>query len=387
MPKPRVPKVRTTTKSATPKSATSKSTPATSATVPPTTAKALNGKSPHASLADQASDVAAAKTKTSTPTSKPAAKESPAPAAKAAARGERGKGGAKLEVPGSMDSSLRIFQIYYEAWQRDLLDPSFAAIDNSQLHSELEELLIVQRLAKSDYVKGAKLWGALSWRFAERTGMKSADWVAAIHANRGKDVYYCDPAPFNEALFHNLWMQGEMAHPNFLAVCTAFFKATKLPMEMLAAIVPGEHYASANYFVGTPKFWDLYLPWITELLKEANKNMPPKERDLMHAKASEGPHKGMSLTPFILERLFPIFVATVGKELSYQKIALPALDAQLNVHLRLLREAKNLAHSTKSPWLAALWVNYRNLYLIQTNGKDWAAKNLRRITPTEIHFA
>lgn len=298
-----------------------------------------------------------------------------------------GSGGPQLEVPGSVKSPLRIFQIYYESWQRDLLDPSFAALDNSGLKSELEEFLVLERLAKSEHVKGAKLWGALSWRFTERTGMKSTDWVAAIQADRGKDVYFCDPAPVNEALFHNLWLQGEIAHPHFLEVCIAFFKATKLPLETLSAIVPGEQYATANYFVGTPRFWELYLPWVTELFKVANKNMPPKERDLMHAKAAEGPHKGMSLMPFILERLFPIFIKTAGKDLSYKKIALPALDAQLNVHLRLLREAKNLAHSSKSAWLAALWVNYRNLYFIQTNGKDWCAKNLRRITPLDIKFS
>jgi len=298
-----------------------------------------------------------------------------------------GSGGPQLEVPGSVKSPLRIFQIYYESWQRDLLDPSFAALDNSGLKSELEEFLVLERLAKSEHVKGAKLWGALSWRFTERTGMKSTDWVAAIQADRGKDVYFCDPAPVNEALYHNLWLQGEIAHPHFLEVCIAFFKATKLPLETLSAIVPGEQYATANYFVGTPRFWELYLPWVTELFKVANKNMPPKERDLMHAKAAEGPHKGMSLMPFILERLFPIFMKTAGKDLSYKKIALPALDAQLNVHLRLLREAKNLAHSSKSAWLAALWVNYRNLYFIQTNGKDWCAKNLRRITPLDIKFS
>jgi hypothetical protein len=298
-----------------------------------------------------------------------------------------GSGGPQLEVPGSVKSPLRIFQIYYESWQRDLLDPSFAALDNSGLKSELEEFLVLERLAKSEHVKGAKLWGALSWRFTERTGMKSTDWVAAIQADRGKDVYFCDPAPVNEALYHNLWLHGEIAHPHFLEVCIAFFKATKLPLETLSAIVPGEQYATANYFVGTPRFWELYLPWVTELFKVANKNMPPKERDLMHAKAAEGPHKGMSLMPFILERLFPIFMKTAGKDLSYKKIALPALDAQLNVHLRLLREAKNLAYSSKSAWLAALWVNYRNLYFIQTNGKDWCAKNLRRITPLDIKFS
>jgi hypothetical protein len=146
-----------------------------------------------------------------------------------------GSAGPQLEVPGSVKSSLRIFQIYYESWQRDLLDPSFAALDNSGLKSELEEFLVLERLAKSEHVKGAKLWGALSWRFTERTGMKSTDWVAAIQADRGKDVYFCDPAPVNEALFHNLWLQGEIAHPHFLEVCIAFFKASSFAFATAAA--------------------------------------------------------------------------------------------------------------------------------------------------------
>jgi hypothetical protein len=87
----------------------------------------------------------------------------------------------------------------------------------------MAEFLILERLAKSEYVKGAKLWGALSWRFTERTGMSSSDLIKAIEANRGKDVYYCDPSPLNEALFHNLWLQGETVHPQFLRSMHSLF--------------------------------------------------------------------------------------------------------------------------------------------------------------------
>ena len=34
----------------------------------------------------------------------------------------------------------------------------------------------------------------------------------------------------------------------------------------------------------------------------------------------------------------------------------------------------------------ACWVNYRNLYLSQTNSKAWCEKYLRNITPTEVRF-
>jgi hypothetical protein len=49
--------------------------------------------------------------------------------AKASAPTNRGPSAKGTPILGSVQSPLRIFQIYYEPWQRDLLDPKFAAID------------------------------------------------------------------------------------------------------------------------------------------------------------------------------------------------------------------------------------------------------------------
>jgi len=290
---------------------------------------------------------------------------------------------------GSLQSSLRLFQIYYEPWQRELLDPNFAALDNSKSDSELLEFAVFEKLAKSDYVKGAQLWGALSWRFTEKTGMSGADWVKAIVANPGAEVYYCDPFPHNEALFHNMWLQGETTHPQFLALCQAIFQVTGLPIDELTNVSPSSEFSAANYFVASPKFWNAYLTWVSSILSTANKKLPPKVRDLMHSKQADdrGLHNGATYVPFIIERLFPLFMRTAGKELKGFKIALPERERELNVHLKLLREMKDVAHKTKSAWLVACWVNYRNLYLTQTNSKEWCNKHLRNITPADIKFS
>lgn len=289
---------------------------------------------------------------------------------------------------GSLKSSLRIFQIYYEAWQRELLDPNFAALDNSKGRSELLEFAVFDQLATSDYVKGAQLWGALSWRFGEKTGMSGSDWIKNITSNPGADVYFCDPFAYNEALYHNLWLQGETTHPQFLALCQAVFQAAGLPVEDLVSMYPSEQYSAANFFVGNSQFWSAYIPWVKEVLSAANKKLPPKVRDLMHSPQADERdlHKGASYVPFIVERLFPVFMKTAGKHLKGHKIALPERDRELNVHLKLLREMKDVAHRTKSAWLAACWVNYRNLYLTQVNDKAWCTKHLRTITPTNITF-
>jgi hypothetical protein len=47
---------------------------------------------------------------------------------------------------------------------------------------------------------------------------------------------------------------------------------------------------------------------------------------------------------------------------------------------------KDVAWRTKSAWMIACWVNYRNLYLTQTNKKEWCKKYLRAVTPITIKF-
>lgn len=290
---------------------------------------------------------------------------------------------------GSLKSSLRIFQIYSEPWQRDLLDPNFSALDNSKGNSELMDFAVFEQLIKSDYVKDAQLWGALSWRFAELTGMSGADWVKNVQAHPGHDVYFCNPYPQIEALYHNGWMQGETVHPQFYALSQAIFQVTGLPLEELTNLNPSDTFSAANFFVASPKFWTAYLPWVRNVLMLANKKLPPNVRDLMHSKLADkqGVDKGATFIPFIIERLFPVFMKTAGKSFKSYKIALPERERELNVHLKLLREMKDVAHRTKSAWLAVCWVNYRNLYLTQINGKEWSKKYLRAITPMDIKFS
>ena len=290
---------------------------------------------------------------------------------------------------GSLKSPLRIFQVYYESWQRDLLDPNFSGLDNSKSASETKEFAVYEQLLASDYVKDAELWGALSWRFAEMTGMSGGDLIKSIQSHPGNDVYFCNPYPQNEALFHNGWQQGETAHPQFLAMAKVIFEVTGLPVEELTSISSSELFSSTHFMVATPKFWQAYLPWVKNVLSLANKKLPPKVRDLMHSKLADerNLHNGATYVPFIVERLFPVFMKTQGKTLKAYKIPLPERERELNVHLKLLREMKDVAYRTKSAWLGVCWANYRNLYFAQVNGKEWCDKYLRAITPTEIKFS
>lgn len=289
---------------------------------------------------------------------------------------------------GSLDSDIRIFQIYFESWQKELLDPNFASIDNSGSNSELLEFDVFLRLFSSDYIKGAKLWGALSWRFSEKTGLTGPQLMSVINENPGFDVYFCNPTPDNEALYHNMWLQGEASHPQFLEVVRAVFIACELPLDTLVSIEAVENSSVSNFFVGTSEFWQSYLSWVRNILTTANKKMPSEIRDVMHSTMADnrGLHGGASYVPFIVERLFPLFMKLHADHLKGFKVQVLEREKELDVHLKLLREMKVLSYNSKSLWLAACWVNYRNLYLTQVKGREWCQKYLGSITPQAIKF-
>ncbi|MEI9927225.1 MAG: hypothetical protein WDN44_05300 [Sphingomonas sp.] len=282
----------------------------------------------------------------------------------------------------------KIFHIYFEPWHRDLIDPEFIPLDNHGTPTEYLEFDLFERLSISEHVKDVPLWGALSWRFTEKTGLTGADLLREIEAHPGVDVYYSNAQPQNEALYHNLWIQGETAHPRFLELVRAFLKAAGLPDDT-NEIVPSHIYSTANYFVGTPAFWSAYLRFVRGAIVRADRNLPSEIKAELHSTAADdrGVHGGSTYMPFIVERLFPLFMRTAGKGLKGYKVPLPVPEMEINVHLKLLREMKDAAWRAKSIWLAVCWVNYRNLYLTQQHGQEWARKYLRSVTPGEIKFA
>ena len=281
-----------------------------------------------------------------------------------------------------------IFQIYFEAWHAELIDRAFTPFKNIGVVSEFYEFDVFERIAGDRASDDDGVWGALSWRFGEKTGMTGQELKAQIAANPGNDIYFCNPHPQNEALYHNMWVQGETTHPQFLEISRAVFEAAGLPVNELDTLTPSDTFSAANYFVGSKRFWDLYIPFIRRVMGLAEHKLSPATRDLLHSSKADrmNAHGGATYVSFIVERLFPLFLKTAGRKLKAHKVVLPKRETELNVHLKLLREMKDMACSTRSPWLAACWINYRNLYLNQMHGSEWCQTYLRAITPASIRL-
>jgi hypothetical protein len=292
------------------------------------------------------------------------------------------------EVQKLSREDIKIFQIYYQPEQQSLLDSEFIAYDNSGNSSRLFEFAVFTKLAQSSEIRSAKLWGALSWKFGKKAGISGRELKDEIIAHPGYDAYYCNPYPENEALYHNMWLQGELAHPNFMPLCAEIFEVAGLPAELLTSVQPSSEFAAANYFVANQNFWRAYIGFISRLLISADKKLSPTARRIFYSSTADkfGAHAEASYIPFLVERLFTVFLLVEGEKFKTLKLNIPGREKKENVHLKLLTEMKDLACRKRSLWLAACWINYRNLYLSKIYGDGWSKQHLKQITPASITF-
>jgi hypothetical protein len=282
--------------------------------------------------------------------------------------------------------SVQIFQIHYKGDQKEHLDPAFTEFDNKKGEAETHEFAVFEALTKTKQAKEADYWGAVSWRFGEKTGLKGEQLLKIVRNNPAADVFYMNPYPYNEALFQSGWMQGETVHPDFLALAEKVLVAAGFDANEVHRVTNSAGFSSANYFVGNQKFWAAYIPFVQTLLAGAEKKLPASVLKILHSSKADprNLHNQSTYVPFIVERLFPLFMSTAGKSLAAAKVALPEQEKKLNEHLRKLREMKDTAVKGKSEWLLRAWMNYRNLYLQSAAPKDWCQKYLPVLNPKEI---
>ncbi len=284
---------------------------------------------------------------------------------------------------------IRVFQIHYHPEQIAQLDPAFVAYDNAGDSSPLLEFNVFRKIVASGLAEGADLWGALSWKFTQKTGLSGQELINTIRVNPGYDAYFCNPFPETEALFHNLWCQGETAHPDFLNLSFDFLQAAGLPTATLDELSPSWLFAATNYFVATPDFWQNYLRFVSDALDQAQANLLPPARIVLFSSLADprSMHAEASYLPFIIERLFGLFLSLHGdKYKAFKYLARKADTPAPNEHLKTLNAIKDKAIATQDKWLAGCWLNYCRTYVALVHGRAWARQIHATAMPTRLQL-
>ena len=286
-----------------------------------------------------------------------------------------------------MNASIKIHQIFYKDEQKPFLDAVFNSLDNRSFDDELLEFGVFQRLYGEGAFEGADYFGALSWRFKEKTGLTGEQLLEAVRSEPDVDLFYMNPFPHNEALYQSLWVQGETAHPEFLEIAQAFLEAAGFEEAELYRFAHSSKFSVCNYFVGRAAFWGAYIPFVEGCLARAEVKMPSELRQKLHSADGDwkGIHKGSTYVPFIVERLLELFLSSEsGRGLRARQLSLPAKEAKLNDDLRELREMKDVAFLARSDRILDLWREKREAYCRIYFSQEWCDRNLKMLNDAPV---
>jgi hypothetical protein len=258
--------------------------------------------------------------------------------------------------------NIQIHQIYFRDSQIDKLAPEFIPYNNAGVADPLLEVGVFRSLHQSERTQDADLWGAVSWKFADKSGISASQWLDFIQANPGHDVYFCNPNPEIEALFENPWIQGESAHPHFLGVSYAVLKELGFAADYMLTPVKSKYVCTANYFVGSQAFWTAYMAFLQRVLDIID-GLPEKTRRILCEQDADPKriHNGASYLPFFMERLFGVFLSENESKLSSLKLMFNYPPTEGGRHMENLRSTKDHAVETHSNELMRTWEGYREL--------------------------
>ena len=272
-----------------------------------------------------------------------------------------------------MSNSMRIFQLYYKPEQEEHLDPAFVPYNNTaNPHPELREWYLWDKEYVNCLREGLDLWGFVSWKFKEKTGLDGQQFVDFIDANPGYDVYFVNPALINEAVFANSWEQGDLHHPDISEIGNSFFKKIGYENVSVKEVVLDRNITMfANYIVGTKHFWDKFIEFSNKLFTEGKKD--PDFQKLVFGEGLSNYAGDPSLPnfTFLIERLIPTFIELEQLKsipFGYTPETLPEKYLPYADELAALSNLKVLINRHESDDLYHIWNHYRQKFLQENPG-------------------
>lgn len=216
---------------------------------------------------------------------------------------------------------MKIYQVYYNEESKKGLDRQFIPYDNTNPAKEKEyEYGVIRNIYnKLDPFKDDKLFGVLSWKFKEKTGLNGKDFISWINKNKGYDVYIVNPFPELSYLFYNSWYQGEYWHPGLLELTEKLFNEGCIDL-YLNKRHDINSCSFCNYFVANKKFYKEYI-YYCEKLYNAITNTDDKAKKLLFDVNVYGGDTSAAFFPFIFERMLSTIITNKNfKVLVYNNI-------------------------------------------------------------------
>lgn len=272
-----------------------------------------------------------------------------------------------------MSQNMKIYQLFYKEEQREHLDPLFVPYENIlNPKPELREWYIWDKEYENCKAEGLDLWGFVSWKFKEKTGLGGSHFINFINENPGYDVYFINPCLINEAVFLNSWEQGDLYHPGISEIGNTFLKKLGHDDISVKEIVLDRNCTMyANYIVANEKFWTSFMTFSKSLFTEAEKDPEFHKQVFGEGLSNYTPDPSLPMFTFLIERLIPIFIElSTFKSIpfGYTPNTLPEKYRPYAGDLTALSNLKVLINRYESDDLYYIWDHYRQKFMQNNPG-------------------
>lgn len=200
------------------------------------------------------------------------------------------------------------FQTFTGEKQRRFLDPEtlpFDYYDNKGTEFEIFKKI------REEHSSSLDAWGIFSWKFEIKTltELKMFNSFAVKGLKEGADCVFINPMLASEAVFANVWEQGELCGHGGIQLVTEFLVQKGL-ITVESLFMQRTTFALCNYFYATKKFWQGYIEYVEECLNELDKDWKAggEVGKIYSSSARYGRRPNLSMRPFIIERLFSSYL-------------------------------------------------------------------------------
>lgn len=206
------------------------------------------------------------------------------------------------------DKNVRIFQIFYDAKTRGLVDSRFTPFDNSRNERpdwcEYWCFRAIWQAQRASMEPGDFL-GIFSPRFREKTGLSAQEVHDAIQASN-KSVISFSPHLHHIALFNNVFEQGEKWHPGLTRTMMATLAHLGVPFDCNATLGTFKNTIFSNYFVARVSVWDELMALGEGLFEAAESGPAPLQQALRKdVPYFRGP---VPMKVFVFERMISVLM-------------------------------------------------------------------------------
>jgi hypothetical protein len=210
---------------------------------------------------------------------------------------------------------MKIFQTYSGARQKAFLADGVVPYDYSRNKgTEYEIFKDVSKNGRS-YLSGEEVWGVLSWKFDVKChiGLHQFRREAELLIEDGADCVFINPMIGAEAVFSNVWEQG-VAYGHKGMERMVPFLVERLYLRPVDMLMFSDTFAFCNFFVARDRFWRHYFNFVDSVLADLEMDdLNGGEAGLLASGPSHySKQPTLSMTPFIVERLFSTFVPQSG---------------------------------------------------------------------------